>query len=390
MGIGAVGGRQGVGAQDVDEAEAEAEALAPPAPPSRATTSSAVTNSVASLGGLLGGIARSFAAPTVGALIGGTPGGGMEGAGPTSKEQALTFDFFAILGNIARDVAGALLAKPVPPSNQKDGADAQHGKQTSFGTTTLRSESSTSAEADASWTPGRAIARAEADAHLLAEARASGAASGALGDIAGEAHASAELYARASAYAEANSRGVTTGATAQTGAYLEAGAEMDTNLLAGLVTGHAEVEAQSGSGADVSVSTTLSCAPPEAAVTAKAGAFAGARAGFQAKGGLAGISYGVEAEVRAGIGIEAEATLGLRDGKLTFEYGLGICLGVGAFIKPRFELDLHSLGPVLGGIVAGIANLLGADQGPAHLPGQHAGDIIDEVLDSTRGEPTFA
>ena len=85
-------------------------------------------------------------------------------------------------------------------------------------------------------------------------------------------------------------------------------------MLAGVATGVRNEPAPA------TATVTASYSPLEAAVHTSAGAFAGARTGFSATAGVAGLQVGVTAEAWSGVGAKAELDVGLHDGTLRFSY----------------------------------------------------------------------
>jgi hypothetical protein len=104
-----------------------------------------------------------------------------------------------------------------------------------------------------------------------------------------------------------------------------------------------------------------------------------ARAGFSAKGGVAGIEYGVEAEAWAGVGAKAEFHAGLdADGKFHFSAGLGAAIGVGAFLKVDFTLDFKDVGSTVSSLVGAGAAIVG---GVLSAVGSVVGGVAKGVAD---------
>lgn len=200
-----------------------------------------------------------------------------------------------------------------------------------------------------------------------------------VGDIRGHAAVSAELYARAKGYVMANTKGADAAGMAEVGARGRAEAHADANLMGGLVTGTADAEAEAGTGAVATGHVGVSYDPPTAVIQGSAGAFAGARAGFSAKGGIAGIEYGVEAEAWAGVGVKAEFHAGLEaDGKFHFSAGLGAAIGVGAFLKVDFALDFKDVGSTVSSLVGAGAAIVG---GVLSAVGTVVGGVAKGVAD---------
>lgn len=194
-----------------------------------------------------------------------------------------------------------------------------------------------------------------------------------IGSIRGHAAVEAEVYARAKGYVIANTKGADAAATAEVGAKGRAEAAADARLLGGLVTGEANAEAEAGTGAVATGHVGIAYDPLTAVVQGSAGAFAGARAGFSAKGGIGGVKYGVEAEAWAGVGAKAEFHAGLdKDGKFHFSAGLGAALGVGAFLKVDFEIDFKDVGSTITGLVGAAGAIVGGVVGAV-------GSVVGEV-----------
>lgn len=181
-----------------------------------------------------------------------------------------------------------------------------------------------------------------------------------IGSLSGHARASAEVYARIYGEARAGPDGISAAAKAEVGAMAKADADTDLVIADGLVTGHADAHAEAGAGGKANARAAVSFDPPEAVITAKAESFAGARAGYSAKGGIAGIGYGVEAEVWAGVGAKAEINGGLdKDGKFKIEFSLGIAAGVGCMVKFKLEFDTKVFAKVAADVISLAADILG-------------------------------
>lgn len=227
---------------------------------------------------------------------------------------------------------------------------------------------------------------AEASAGVSAEAE--GSLKTDVGSIDGRARVSAEVYARLYGEARAGPDGVSAAGRAEVGAMAKADAEANLQLADGLIAGHADAHAEAGAGGRATGRAGISFNPPEAVVNAKAESFAGARAGYSAKGGIAGIGYGVEAEVWAGAGAKAEINGGLdKDGKFKLEFSVGIAAGVGCMMKFNFEFDTKLFGKVaadviglagdiLGDVFGAVAGLFDGGSGE----GKHAGQAISAAV----------
>lgn len=253
--------------------------------------------------------------------------------------------------------------------------------------------------------------RGGAEASVGASAEAEGSLKTDIGSIDGRAKVSAEAYARVNGEAKAGPQGLSASGKAETGVMAKGEAETNLQLGDGLVTGHADAHAEAGAGGKATGKVGVSFSPPEAVVRAKAESFAGARAGYSAKGGVAGVGYGIEAEVWAGAGVKAEVNGGLDgDGKFKLEFSFGVAMGVGAMVKFNLEIDtkviaktvgklLGGMGDVVGGLLGAVAGLFnggkgdgahagnaiaGAVKGLAPQAGQLAGSALEQQLHSQR------
>lgn len=224
--------------------------------------------------------------------------------------------------------------------------------------------------------PNGVGASVEADARIGVSASASGSITSKYGSISGSARATAEIYAHAKAYVSANSKGATAGADVEVGAHVKAEAQADAEALGGLVSGHAAGVAEAGAGGKAGAKIGISYDPPSAVVDAKADAFAGARAAFDAKGGMAGMTYGIHGEAWAGVGAKVEVEAGMTDGKFHFTFGAGISLGVGTFLKFDFELDLKPIGKALGTFFSALSGLFNGGSGD----GSHANKAVSDAV----------
>lgn len=221
-----------------------------------------------------------------------------------------------------------------------------------------------------------------AEAAIGASASARGEIETPIGGLKGHAEVTAELFARIKGYANVGVKGADAAAKAETGALARAAADADANLLGGLVKGHADAIAESGTGATAQGKVGLTYDPPKVVLDGAAGAFAGARAGFSAKGGVAGVSYGVEAEAWAGVGAKAEFHAGLDDGKFRFSGGLGAALGVGAFIRIDFEIDFKDVGSTIKGVVGAAGSIVGGVVGGI---AKGVGDVLGGIFGAVAG-----
>jgi hypothetical protein len=222
---------------------------------------------------------------------------------------------------------------------------------------------------------GEVIAEVGVGAAVGARVGAQGQISGKWGSVSGYVNGEVQIYAKAEARARVGKDDA--GAEAQVGvgalAGVDAGAKAD--LAGGLVKANASAEARSGAGADAKAGVTVKYNPPEAAFRASAGAFAGARAGFQAEGTIAGVGYNVAAEAWAGVGVKAAVDVGLKDGKFSFQLGVGVAVGVGVAFKVGFSMDTKSIGGIIKGVFGAAACVVG-------VVGQAVSGILKPVGDA--------
>jgi hypothetical protein len=72
-------------------------------------------------------------------------------------------------------------------------------------------------------------------------------------------------------------------------------------------------------------------------------AFAGGSVGVNGSAEAGGVEVGAAAKAEAGIGFQANGTLGFEDGKLKFGGDIGACVGVGADVKFNVEIDARKI-----------------------------------------------
>lgn len=202
-----------------------------------------------------------------------------------------------------------------------------------------------------------ARARGVAEASLEAQAEAEGTLHTSLGSARGRVSARAELFARAEGEVSIDTKGVAARGSAEAGATAQVAAEVDAKLLNGIASADATATAESGAGARAKASVIASFDPPAAALQGSAGAFAGARSGVTASAGVLGAKATMTAEVWAGIGATADVDMGLKDGVLRIDYGVGLAVGVGGYQQGSWEIDVSGVLGALSGI-AGFAGQL--------------------------------
>ncbi len=290
-----------------------------------------------------------------------------QGNGP---EAANKFDLGAILSSIF-DFAGkeAKKAGALPPKEETH-LKGQERVQVSgeFNDGSFKAKGRAAAEAHAkanafseTFIDGSGVGvRGGAEASVGVSAEAEGSIKTDIGSIDGRARVSAEVYARIYGEARAGPDGVSAAAKAEVGAMAKADSDLNIQLGDGLIAGHADAHAEAGAGGKAKARAAVTFNPAEVLVNAKAESFAGARAGYSAKGGIAGVGYGVECEVWAGAGAKAEINGGLdKEGKFKLEFSLGIAAGVGCMVKINFEFDTKIFGKVAGDIIAAAGDIFG-------------------------------
>lgn len=203
--------------------------------------------------------------------------------------------------------------------------------------------------------------RGGAEASVGVSAEAEGSIKTDIGSINGRARVSAEVYARIYGEARAGPDGLSAAARAEVGAIARAESDVNLQLGDGLITGQADARAEAGAGGKANARAAVTFNPAEVLVNAKAESFAGARAGYSAKGGVAGVGYGIECEVWAGAGAKAEINGGLdKNGKFKIEFSLGISVGVGCMVKFSLEFDTKIFGKIAGDIIAAAGDVFGS------------------------------
>lgn len=290
-----------------------------------------------------------------------------QGNGP---EAANKFDLGAILSSIF-DFAGKQAEKSgaLPPKEEHH-VKGQERVEVSgeTGDEHFRAKGRAAAEAHAkadtfseTFIDGSGVGvRGGAEASAGVSAEAEGSIQTDIGSIDGRARVSAEVYARLYGEARAGPDGVSAAGKAEVGAMANADAETNLQLADGFIAGHADAHAEAGAGGKATGRAGISFNPAEAVVNAKAESFAGARAGYSAKAGIAGVGAGVEAEVWAGAGARAEINGGLdKEGKFKLEFSLGIAAGVGCMVKFKLEFDTKEFAKVATDVIKFAADIVG-------------------------------
>jgi len=114
------------------------------------------------------------------------------------------------------------------------------------------------------------------------------------------------------------------------------------------ITAGVEGKGRAFVGADGSLEgkVTASIYPPEAAVTLKGEAFAGAKLEGEVKGHAGPFSVTASGSLNAGAGVEGGVDVGLSDGKLRFQANLGATLGIGASGNIAVEVDVAQIAKI--------------------------------------------
>lgn len=231
-------------------------------------------------------------------------------------------------------------------------------------------------------------ARVGANASVGASVEAEGSIKTKVAQLDGKATASAEALARAQAEAHAGQDGIGASAQAQHAVMTSSTNTTNLSVAGGLIEGHGDAHAEAGAGGQAIAKTEFSYKPPTAVATGKAEAFAGARAGFVAKGGMGGVQGGVGVEVWAGAGAKIEGTAALKNGKFDVDFSIGAAVGVGFKINIKIEIDLKkaakTFGDILtfmggGGIFAAVGALFGGGKGDGSQASKAIGDAAKQA-----------
>jgi hypothetical protein len=106
--------------------------------------------------------------------------------------------------------------------------------------------------------------------------------------------------------------------------------------------GNTEVAAKANVGASVEAEAEVNVDPLKGTVTAEVGgeAFTGAKASGEISQTVGPATATVGGEVMAGVGVEFEADVGLKDGKFSAKFDIGASLGIGASVEFGVEIDV--------------------------------------------------
>lgn len=303
------------------------------------------------------------------------------------------------------DVTGERIFNPGPPPRAKSGPDNPNLREDHVGVRKEvevsgetgdenfkvkgRAKAEAHAEANSyseTYGDGKNVhARVGADASVGASAEVEGSIKTKVAELDGKATISAEANARAQAEAHAGMDGIGASAQAEHGVMAKSTNSTNLKVANGLIEGHGDAHAEAGAGGVATAKTEFSYNPPTAVAHGKAEAFAGARAGFVAKGGMGGVQGGVGVEVWAGAGAKIEGSAALKDGKLKLDFTIGAAVAVGFKINLVVEIDLKkaakTFGDILtfmggGGIFAAVGKLFGGGKGD----GSQANSAITDAV----------
>lgn len=327
----------------------------------------------------------------IGSLFAGLFNGGHVGSGPT-------LSFGEILGKIFCAIADALDAFANGPVKSLSGpnisksvsignAVSWNSKKTGGADVGSVDTSTEAANSGESAGPEIEIARGEVGVSKSLHAEVSGRTQSDVGEAEGYARAGLNAFAGAKGHVVANRDGAEAVGQAAAGATASAEAGGSAKLAGGLAATSGNAKAEVGAGGVVSAKVAVSPLPPKAIVTVGGDSFAGARAGFEAKAGVAGLNVGVRGEAMAGVGAKAEFSAGLEDGKFKFGFGLGVSCGVGFFLRIDFEIDLKPVAKGLASFFRSLAAGLTGGKPASEVVGNALNDAVKTVL--TVAPPTL-
>ena len=146
----------------------------------------------------------------------------------------------------------------------------------------------------------------------------------------------------------------------------EGSVDVRADLVRGSVEGHADsalgrsewgAEGNVGAEATATGQVVLDPLHGQAAASVHGEAFAGARASAEVSQDIGPATVTAGAEAFAGIGVEFEANVGLKDNKLSANFDVGAALGIGASIEFGFSMDLGKVGDAVKNVTEGVKNL---------------------------------
>ncbi|WP_158623967.1 hypothetical protein [Corallococcus llansteffanensis] len=146
----------------------------------------------------------------------------------------------------------------------------------------------------------------------------------------------------------------------------EGSVDVRADLVRGSVEGHADsalgrsewgAEGNVGAEATATGQVVLDPLHGQAAASVHGEAFAGARASAEVSQDIGPATVTAGAEAFAGIGVEFEANVGLKDGKLSANFDVGAALGIGASIEFGFSVDVGKVGDAVKNVGEGIKNV---------------------------------
>ncbi|CAM4524254.1 hypothetical protein [Corallococcus exiguus] len=145
----------------------------------------------------------------------------------------------------------------------------------------------------------------------------------------------------------------------------EGSVDVKADLVRGSVEGHVDsavgrtewgAEGNVGAEATATGQVVLDPLHGQAAASVHGEAFAGARASAEVTQEIGPATVTAGAEAFAGIGVEFEANVGLKDGKLSANFDVGAALGIGASVEFGFSVDVGKVGDAAKAAVEGVGN----------------------------------
>ncbi|MBX3172317.1 MAG: hypothetical protein KF760_33240 [Candidatus Eremiobacteraeota bacterium] len=134
-------------------------------------------------------------------------------------------------------------------------------------------------------------------------------------------------------------------------------AEAQARVGIGIGSVGGQAQARVGADATGSVGIGINPAKGDIGVGAGAAAFAGARAGVGLNANVGPVGVKANYGVQAGVGAHAAGEVGLKDGKLSVGFDVGISLGIGIRLKLGVSVDFKKIGKLVGGAVKSLKNL---------------------------------
>lgn len=153
------------------------------------------------------------------------------------------------------------------------------------------------------------------------------------------------------------------------------------------VNAQVQMFARAGARAGVDADVAATIDPPRLGLDAKAGAFAGAKAGVEGKVGLGPfVAVKGRGEAWAGAGAEAGLIAGLKEGKLSFGFHAGAAAKAGAGFKWSVEVDVQKLAKAaIGGTLEATERALSFAINPLGAIDRALADVSDLLKQSSPG-----